>query len=359
MDHADWILILHISDHCLSDGFVQGGGRAERDIVSYSLFISYFPYVCSGPISRANQILPQIKTLPKYSSECFDRGIKEILCGYFKKLVVADTIAVYVNNVFSNINEFTGFALLLAAFLFSIQIYCDFSGYTDMAIGYSRLLGIELSVNFKTPYFSSSITEFWRRWHISLSSWFRDYVYIPLGGNRKGRFRQYCNLLITFMVSGIWHGDSLTFIVWGGIHGALQIIEKQFMGSVAVKKENKIQKLINTIIVFILVTCAWVFFKANTISDAFYVFQNMFDGISNLSSYITIGFHEIGITRKVLLVIIMNLFILFIVDLSELKGTKENAQNSILSYSFYSLLLVVIILFSPKGVASQFVYFQF
>ncbi len=131
------------------------------------------------------------------------------------------------------------------------------------------------------------------------------------------------------------------------------------MGSVAVKKENKIQKLINTIIVFILVTCAWVFFKANTISDAFYVFQNMFDGISNLSSYITIGFHEIGITRKVLLVIIMNLFILFIVDLSEFKGTKENAQNSILSYSFYSLLLVVIILFSPKGVASQFVYFQF
>ncbi len=220
-----------------------------------------------------------------------------------------------------------------------------------MAIGYSRLLGIELSVNFKTPYFSSSITEFWRRWHISLSSWFRDYVYIPLGGNRKGRFRQYCNLLITFIVSGIWHGDNVTFIVWGGIHGVLQIVEKQFMSNVVIKKESKIKKLINIIIVFILVTCAWVFFKANTISDAFYLFGNMFDGISNLSVYITTGFHATGITRKVLLVIVMNLLLLFVVDLSEYKGT--------MSYLFYSWLLIVIILFSPKGVASQFVYFQF
>ncbi len=195
--------------------------------------------------------------------------------GFFKKLVIADNVAVYVDRVFDNVYNFKGFALILATFFFTIQIYCDFSGYSDIARGTAKLFGIDLMENFRSPYFSASIREFWSRWHISLSTWFRDYVYIPLGGNRVSKTRHYINLMITFIVSGLWHGANLTFIIWGGIHGLAQILENIFMKDKNYQLHG-FEWCVKVFMTFIFCMFAWVFFRAQSINEALYVFANIF-----------------------------------------------------------------------------------
>lgn len=195
----------------------QGKIKAERHLGIYAAYISFFPQLVAGPIERTDHLLPQIKREQSFSYEKAVDGLKIMLWGFYKKVVVADTLAIYVDKVYNNLSDYKGFDLALAVLFFTLQIYCDFSGYSDIAVGTAKLMGIELITNFNAPYFSLSVKEFWSRWHISLSSWFRDYIYIPLGGNRCVKWRHYLNILITFLLSGLWHGANWTFIFWGGV----------------------------------------------------------------------------------------------------------------------------------------------
>ncbi len=246
--------------------------QPERSIVDYMLFCSFFPQTASGPISKASELLPQIKSEKKFVFHNGVQGLKWILWGVFLKCVVADNLGLYVDTVMNNYQHFSGFNCAVAAILFTLQIYGDFAGYSLMAIGIAETLGFHLVNNFRRPYLADSITEFWRRWHISLTRWLTEYVYIPLGGSRCSKPRQYANILITFLVSGLWHGASYTFIVWGGLHGAAQIGEKALgldpKGRHAGKKWLLKAKPLRIIITFAIVTVAWVFFRMPTLGDA-------------------------------------------------------------------------------------------
>ena len=243
-----------------------------RNLIDFAAFVSFFPQLVAGPIERASTLLPQIASRRKFDYEEGLTGMRLILWGMFKKVVVADTCAIYVNDVFANYTEYSGPTLLMGAVFFAFQIYGDFSGYSDIAIGTARLFGIRLMTNFKTPYFSRDIAEFWRRWHISLSTWFRDYLYIPLGGSRVGRWRAVRNTFVIFTVSGFWHGANWTFIVWGFIH-AVMFLPLLLSGS---NRKNvgdvhgvpNLRELCGILATFAAVTLAWVFFRADSMSEA-------------------------------------------------------------------------------------------
>ncbi len=281
--------------------------------------------------------------------------------GFFKKMVVADNLAVLVDRVFNGLTYYEGFAFVLAAFFFSIEIYCDFSGYSDIAKGSAALLNIELMDNFKSPYFSTTIKEFWSRWHISLSSWFKDYVYIPLGGNRVSKIRHYLNILITFMVSGLWHGANITFVIWGAINGLLQIIEDIFH----IKKETNVYSLkwfIRVSLTFIVMMFVWVFFRAQNISDAIYVLTHMFHGINHPYNYIVSGLYSFDMTlRELFFYLALYLIPLFTVDLISVKYNLIyiiNKKPAIIRYAIYYILAMVVFMFHYVGEVN-FIYFQF
>ncbi len=253
--------------------------NAEKSIVDYTLFVCFFPQIFSGPISKANELLPQIKTGRKFDYQQGVQGLKFLLWGMFLKLVLADRLGLYVDKVVVDYGMYNGGTCVLAAFFYSLQIYGDFAGYSLMAIGVAKTLGFDLINNFNRPYFSISITDFWRRWHISLSRWLKDYVYIPLGGSRCSKIRNYWNIFVTFLVSGIWHGANWTFIVWGLIHGFAQIIEKAL--GLNNKKSTGFVRLIRIGATFVLVTLAWVFFRMPTLSDAI---QFIGHGVKDISA---------------------------------------------------------------------------
>lgn len=283
--------------------------------------------------------------------------------GLFKKMVIADTLSKYVSAVYDMPQNFSGFALVLATLFFSLQIYCDFSGYSDIAIGTAKLLGINLMTNFKSPYFSQSVKEFWSRWHISLSTWFRDYVYIPLGGNRKGKFRKYINTLITFLASGLWHGANWTFVVWGGIHGVTQILEDLVIHN-SKQKSTGIVRCIRTLLVFLFASFAWIFFVSNSIGDAFYVISNLFVGIDSPISYFQQGISDIGLRgffKTTLLTI--SLIILAGYDYSAINRDVIKAISSrktIIRWIIYIVFVVWVVMNIPYNNASaEFIYFQF
>lgn len=241
-------------------------------------FLSLFTIhqLAAGSIERTNNLLPQIKAAHEFNYQQAAYGIKLMAWGFFKKLAAADVLAVYVDRVFTDVYAYQGFSLLLAVFFFTVQIYCDFSRYLDIAWGCSKMLGIELMENFRSPYFSASLREFWSRCHISLSTWFRDYVYIPLGESRCGKFRHNVNLLLTFMISGLWHGANWTFVVWGMLHGVGQVVENALTGVRTKQEPNGLTRLVRTLGTFVFVMLAWVFFREQSLSDAAYVFGNMF-----------------------------------------------------------------------------------
>ena len=246
--------------------------KAEKNPLTVLAFISFFPVVASGPIQRGGNLIPQLQTSTRFDYDAATGGMKLFAWGLFKKLCVADRIALYVDHVYADSGSASGTALLLAAFLYSFQIYCDFSGYSDMAIGTARFLGFDVGKNFDHPYLSRSVGEFWRRWHISLSSWLRDYVYIPLGGSRCVVPRIYLNLLITFLVSGMWHGSSLHFVVWGLFLGGIVCIEratKNLRGKLTGKGWN----VFFVILTFILITIGWIFFRAESVSKALLILK--------------------------------------------------------------------------------------
>jgi D-alanyl-lipoteichoic acid acyltransferase DltB (MBOAT superfamily) len=328
--------------------------NTERDFLSYALFISFFPSILSGPINKASFVLPQIKNLRLY----FDyakvvEGLKMLLWGMFMKVVVADRVGLFVNSVYSSYDNYTGLTCLIASILYTVQIYADFGGYSLMAIGVGKALGFELTENFRRPYFAVSVTDFWRRWHISLSTWLKDYIYIPLGGSRCSKQRNYWNIFITFLVSGIWHGANWTFIVWGIWHGLFQIAEK-ILGQQQCNY-GWVGKTIKIGVTFLLVNFAWIFFRMPTLSDACGVIARIFD----FSLPMTQSFTDDLITFP---------FILFGVLVLLLKDLRDeffpnhfllmNNKHPWVRWSTYVATLVIIMLCGVFG-ADQFIYANF
>ncbi len=264
----------------------KGRRSAERHFGIFAVYVSFFPQLVAGPIERSTNLLPQFHEKHSFSKERLYSGIRLMLWGFFKKVVVADRLAYYVDQVYNAPTTHSTSSLVIATYLFAYQIYCDFSGYSDIAIGSARVMGYDLMTNFKQPYFSRSIREFWKRWHISLSSWFQDYVYIGLGGNRVGKFRWYSNLMITFMVSGLWHGANWTFVVWGFLHGFYLIfsiwtttIRKTIADALRLSSVHWLDQVWKVFVTFHLALLAWVFFRANNLNEAFYILQHGFAGM--------------------------------------------------------------------------------
>lgn len=248
--------------------------KAEHNWWDYMLFVSFFPQIMSGPISKAKDLLPQIKTCRKFDATMATQGLKWFVWGLFLKVMMADRLGMYVDKVLDNYMFNSGTSCLLAVVYYSFQIYGDFAGYSFMAMGVGKLMGFNLINNFQRPYLSTSITDFWRRWHISLSTWLKDYVYIPLGGSRCSKCRNYWNIFVTFLVSGIWHGANWTFVFWGILHGMFQIIEK-ILGWQKCTTSSKLIRFSRILLTFVLVSIAWIFFRQPTISDAFGVIERI------------------------------------------------------------------------------------
>lgn len=319
--------------------------KAERNWWDYMLFVSFFPQIASGPISKAADLLPQIKANRQFNEQQFVQGCKWLLWGMFLKVVVADRIALNVNDVYIHMQTNGGFTLLMASVMYSMQIYCDFAGYSFMAVGVGEILGFELINNFSRPYFSQSVTEFWHRWHISLSIWLKDYVYIPLGGSRCSKVRNYWNIMITFLVSGLWHGANWTFVVWGGLHGLFQVIEKAI--GLNKKISTGILKLTRIIVVFLFVTFTWIFFRMPTFGDAFYVICKIFTNHQGAFSQWTAS-------------ILFALIVIFKDTTDEMNINKMRLFHSkyiLVRWSTYMLLVFMIMAFGVYG--GQFIYSGF
>lgn len=339
----------------------NGSVKAEKHLGVYATFVSFFPQLVAGPIERSSNLLPQIKNENSFDYNVASEGIVLIIWGLYKKVVIADNLAVCVDKVYGDVSSYTGCCLLIATLFFTFQIYCDFSGYSDIARGSAKLFNIELMENFKSPYFSSGLKDFWNRWHISLSSWFRDYVYIPLGGNRVSKMRHAFNLFITFLVSGLWHGANLTFVFWGALHGVGQIIEN----SLKIKKYDRIgiHWLLRVVITFVFVMFAWIFFRAASILDAVYVIRHMFDGVMHFKAYIVEGVNALGIgarsdIRRIIFVYFCPLMIYDFLSLQNDVCKYLSKLNVYIKYSAILLITVVILAFGYVG-KSSFVYFQF
>lgn len=254
----------------------RGDIYAEKNFLRYALFVSFFPQLVAGPIERSGNLLKQLSALPdKISFAKWKEGTLLILWGYWLKVVLSDRIAIFVDTVYGDIDTYSGCFLVVATMLFAVQIYCDFAGYSIIAMGTARILGIQLMENFNAPYFAMSVSEFWRRWHISLSGWFRDYLYIPLGGNRRGRIRKYLNILVTFGVSGLWHGADWSYVVWGLLNGSYQVagdlfmpVRKWFARILEIRTQSISHKLLKMVTTFLLVDFAWIFFRASSVREA-------------------------------------------------------------------------------------------
>jgi D-alanyl-lipoteichoic acid acyltransferase DltB (MBOAT superfamily) len=326
--------------------------RPTKDFVAFAAFICFFPQLVAGPIERASRLLPQFIKQRKFDYEYAVSGMRLILWGIFKKMVIADRLALFSNLVFNDYANYNGVAVVLATLFFTFQIYCDFSGYSDIAIGTSRLFGFNLMINFRMPYFSKSIKEFWSRWHISLSTWFRDYVYIPLGGNRVNQQRIFFNIMITFLVSGLWHGANWTFIIWGAIHGVVNVIE-----SIISNKGIKLKGLSGVVKTFIIVSIAWIFFRANNVIEAFGMLNSIFDSSNNfgLKKILILGFeYKYSIALGLI-------FILFLLITEYLLINKKYfiINKPLFRRAAYFLLLLMFLFFGVFQNQSDFIYFQF
>ncbi|MFR1807963.1 MAG: MBOAT family O-acyltransferase [Pygmaiobacter massiliensis] len=280
---------------------------AELNVINYALFVSFFPQIVSGPIARSRGLLDELRQSRPYNHALVNEGMRQMLWGFFKKLVLSNNAAAIVQLVFATPERFNGFELFCGSLFFTLQIYADFSGYSDMAIGSAKMLGLHLGNNFNRPYFSRSIGEFWDRWHISLSSWFQDYLYIPLGGSRKGAARACINVMIVFLLSGLWHGAAYTFIVWGGLHGAYTVlsrltrgIRKWLRGVTRIERVKPVHALLQWVPTFLFVNFAWIFFRADSLKNAFTFFYrfpidftiNITDAVSRQNSLRNIGFYQ-------------------------------------------------------------------
>lgn len=345
---------------------------AEKNFLKYALFVSFFPQLVAGPIERSKNLLKQINRVYQFDYTRAKRGLLLMLWGFFQKLVLADRLAILVNTVYNNYAEYGSVEIVVATFFFAIQIYCDFSSYTDIARGCAQVLGFELMENFRQPYFSRSIAEFWRRWHISLSSWFRDYLYIPLGGNKRGTARKYLNILCVFLVSGLWHGANWTFVLWGLIHGLYQVFgailkpaRQKLMELFSVTEGSRVHHTLQRITTVLLVCFAWVFFRANSLSDAVGLIQSIFVKFDPWA--LTDGtMLQLGLQMADFWVLLLSGAILLAVSIQKYRTvdlcSKILSCNVAVRWVFYYLALFLILIlgiYGPGYAASQFIYFQF
>ena len=350
----------------------RGERKAEHHLGYFALYVSFFPQLVAGPIERSTTLLPQFRKKHEFDSQRVSNGLKLMLWGFFKKVVIADRLAILVNHIYNDVYSYEGFPLLLATYFFAFQIYCDFSGYSDIAIGAAQVLGYDLMDNFKRPYFSKSISEFWKRWHISLSTWFRDYLYIPLGGNKVAKWRWYLNLFLTFLISGLWHGANWTFVIWGAIHGFYLIfaiwtknITDKIYQLFALTKNSKRKKYIDVLITFHLVLFAWIFFRANSFSDASYILTHLFplnigEFISTITS--TGGTQALlGLTKRGLVLAFLSLGFMELIHLFQRHRKMRQFLSDkplIVRWSIYYALIIAIISFGEFSL-QEFIYFQF
>ena len=336
--------------------------KCERNFVDYAVFVSFFPLLVAGPIERATHLLPQIKQKRNFNYADAVNGLRQILWGLFKKIVIADNCAEYANLIFNNSSEHSGSTLVLGAIFFAVQIYGDFSGYSDIALGSAKLLGITLLRNFAFPYFSRDIAEFWRRWHISLTTWFRDYLYIPLGGSREGMAKAIRNTFIIFLVSGFWHGANWTFIVWGAIHACYflpLLLSKNNRKNIEIVAKGKLfpsfREFIQILTTFILTVFAWIFFRAENLTHAFHYLTAIFD--KTLFSIPPI----LSIKMCIVFLLVTAFFLIEWMNREKEFALQQvevpNKKSIVLRWSLYIAIIVCIICLG--GSTQNFIYFQF
>lgn len=366
----DWLLPVGISFYTFQSmsytiDVYRGEKEPERRFTTFALYVAFFPQLVAGPIERSVRLLPQLDKSVRFDYGRFVSGLRLMLWGFFKKIVIADRLAIYVNQVYNSPAEYQGLTLILATYFFAFQIYCDFSGYSDIAIGTARIMGYDLMLNFRQPYISQSISEFWKRWHISLSSWFRDYLYIPLGGNRVSKLRWYFNLLAVFLVSGLWHGANWTFVLWGFLHGFYLVfsiwtenIRKTLAGAMKIDRFPGLQRGLKIFLTFQLVCFAWVFFRANSIGDAFLILQNMllldFSASGLAAINVALGWGE-------LLIAAGSIVLLEAFHLLERTGKLRVlllGQPRVFRWAIYYALILGIVFFGVFN-HTEFIYFQF
>lgn len=334
----------------------RGNQNAERHFGIYALYVMFYPQLVAGPIERPQNLIYQFYEKKTFDYERAMSGLRLIFWGLFKKIVIADRLSVYVNSVYNNVDAYHGYPLIWATLFFSIQIYCDFSGYSDIAIGSARFMGFDLMRNFNLPYLSKSIKEFWSRWHISLSTWFRDYLYIPLGGNRVIKWRWYYNLFITFFISGLWHGANWTFLIWGALHGiylVFALIANEVNLNI-LKKQHFLTTFLNQLFTFFLVYFAWIFFRANNLTEAFFVIENMLN-FKN-SGFIGVPIFTLYSFSLCIMAVILFVISDLIIKVDFYNKAKKYSMRQ--NISFFSIIIIVIYLF---GVFEKqaFIYFQF
>lgn len=347
--------------------------KVEKHFGIFALFLSFFPQLVAGPIERSNNLLPQFHEKHELDFFKIRDGFALILWGFFKKVVIADKLAVFVDLIYNQPQNYTGVPLILATVFFAFQIFCDFSGYSDIAIGCANILGFDLMNNFNKPYTAKSIPDFWRRWHISLSTWFKDYVYIPLGGNRVSKKRWCLNQFIVFFLSGLWHGANWTFVIWGILHGIFIVLSHltknardKFAKKIGLTNFPKLHSALHIIVTFILVDFAWIFFRANSLSDAIYISNNLFTNIRAGFSWTSISNLLSILEFKKFDFLLAIASIIFLELIHRFQGEKSIAQKInekpiLIRWGFYYLMLFAIILLGGYGCeeSSQFIYFQF
>jgi D-alanyl-lipoteichoic acid acyltransferase DltB (MBOAT superfamily) len=348
----------------------RGNQEPEKNLIIYAVYVMFYPQLVAGPIERPQNLLHQFKTDFKFDYTRVKNGLIRMLWGLFKKMILADNLALLVNTVYNDPKSFSGIQMILATVFFAFQIYCDFSGYSDIALGSAQVMGFKLMNNFRTPYFAKSISEFWKRWHISLSTWFRDYLYIPLGGNRVTKVRNYFNVFIVFLVSGLWHGAKWNFVIWGALHGVYMVISsltenfrKKVVQVIRLDRIPKLHNIIKMLITFVLVNLAWVFFRANSLSDSLIVLKGISKTIfevPNIKEEILAlnysGYYLIGC-------ICIIVFVMVVEYMHYVKSmiVRIKSKPLLIRWSLYYATIFIIIILGRYGneESSQFIYFQF
>ena len=346
--------------------------KPEKNFLKYALFVSFFPQLVAGPIERSSNLIKQFYEKHYFDFERVRDGLLLMLWGMFQKIVIADRIAVVADTIFNHPDQYGGWYVVVGVIFFAMQIYCDFSGYSMIAIGAAKVMGFKLMENFNAPYFSRSVSEFWRRWHISLSTWFRDYLYIPLGGNRKGKIRKYFNLMVVFLTSGLWHGANWSYVVWGGLNGIFQIIgdatgkiRRKITDKMGIDRESGGHKMFQIIITFILICITWVFFRAGTFKTALGMLTSIF---TNCNPWVLFdgSLDKLGLSHASLVVGIIAILILLFADFVRWRDKSIRKwvyrQSIWFRWTFYIVAILAIVIFGIWGSAynsSAFLYFQF
>jgi len=371
--HLDLILPVGISFYTFQTlsyviDVYRGDVKTERNLFFYALYVSFFPQLVAGPIERPNNLIPQLRVRHRPTWENTRNGLRKMLIGFFKKVVVADLISGYVNAVYNDVANATGLGVLIATILFAVQIYCDFSGYTDIAIGCAEIMGIRLMQNFDRPYISRSIQEFWRRWHISLSTWFKEYIYVPLGGSRCSKWKNYRNIMIVFAVSGLWHGAAWTFVIWGALHGLYQVIGKllkplqdKTLEVMHITRESKCVQFLSQVITFALVCFAWIFFRANSMTDAMLLIKKLFTDWSLSDAYFRTTIDHMKLTLTSALISALSIYIMNRMDINQLRlSYNDDGVVPVFRYAYVVWIIAIawLLLLAGDG-ASSFIYFQF